>query len=136
VRLAVDTTVLGVGRHDLQVRYDGSAGHAASTATVPLRVVRAGSSTRVRVERTAGGTRLAARVRVVTDPAGQAPERVRAVLLRNQRVLRSTWLELSDAGRARWTVAPKRPGAYVVRVVTRRSETLAGSKDTARLRLR
>jgi hypothetical protein len=136
VRLVLDTTTLDVGSHDLEVRYDGSASHAASTATVPLRVVRAGSSTRVRVGRTAGGTRLAARVRVVTDPAGQAPERVRAVLLRNGRVLKARWHDLSDAGRARWTVAPERPGAYAVRVVTRRSETLAGSKDTARLRLR
>ena len=52
VRLAVDTTALGVGTHDLQVRYDGSAGHAASTTTSTLRVAKAGSTTTVRVVRT------------------------------------------------------------------------------------
>lgn len=61
--------------------------------------------------------------------------RVRAVL-RNDTVLRSAWLDLSDAGCGHWRLAPGRPGAYVVRIVTRRTPTLAGSRDTARLRLR
>lgn len=135
-RVAVDTSLLAIGRNVLQVRYDGSATHATSAATVQLQVVRATSTTRVRVARTAGGSGVKARVRVVTDPAGQAPERVRAVLLRNGRVLTTSWVDLSGAGRARWTVTPKRPGAYAVRVVTRGSDTLARSKDTARLRLR
>ena len=134
VRLAVDTTLLGVGSHTLQVRYDGSATHAPSATTVALRVVRAGSSTRVRVVRS--GERATARVRVVTDPAGQAPERVRATLVRNGKVLRAAWLDLSDAGRARWKVAPRRPGAYTVRVVTRGSGTLARSAGSDRFRVR
>lgn len=134
VRVAVDTTALGVGSHDLQVRYDGSATHAPATATVRLRVVRAGSSTRVRVVRDGAGA--TARVRVVTDPAGQAPERVRATLLRDGEVLRAAWVDLTDAGRARWAVRARRPGVYVVRVVTPRSPTLAGSADSARVRLR
>jgi hypothetical protein len=133
-RVAVDTAALGVGRHDLQVRYDGSATHAPSAAVVRLRVVRAGSSTRVRVVREGGGA--TARVRVATDPAGQAPERVRATLLRNGTALRSAWVDLTDAGRARWAVPAKRPGAYVVRVVTPRSPTVARSVDSARVRLR
>lgn len=133
-RVAVDTTALGVGGHDLQVRYDGSATHAPATAVVRLRVVRAGSSTRVRVVR--HGTRATARVRVVTDPAGHAPERVRATLLRNGTVLRSAWLDLTDAGGAIWAVRAHRPGTYVVRVVTPRSPTLARSADRARVRLR
>ncbi len=134
VRLAVDTSLLGVGSHTLQVRYDGSATHAPSATTVPLRVVRAASSTKVRVVRS--GERATARVRVVTDPAGQAPERVRATLVRNGKVLRAAWLDLSDAGRARWKVAPRRPGAYTVRVVTRGSGTLARSAGSDRFRVR
>ena len=91
VRLAVATADLGVGTHTLQVVYDGSAGRAPSTTSVSLRVLRAGSSTNVRVVRT--GDRAKARVRVTTDPAGQAPERVRATLVRNGKVLRAAWLE-------------------------------------------
>jgi len=129
VRLAVGTTALGVGTHDLQVRYDGSAGHVASTTTTTLRVVKVGSTTTVRVVRTI------ARVRVVTDPEGQVPDRVRAALLRRGKVVRSRWLDLSDAGRARWRVSG-RPGTYVVRVVTPGSATLDRSTDSARVRLR
>ncbi len=135
VRLTVDTTVLGVGTHALRVSYDGSAGQAPSATTISLRVVRAGTSTNVRVVRR-NGDRATARVRVVTDPAGQAPERVRAKLVRNGKVLRSAWLELSDAGRARWKIAPRRPGTYVVRVVTPRTELLERSSDAGRVRLR
>ncbi len=133
VRLTIDTTALGVGTHDLQVRYDGSAGHAASATATTLRVVRAGSRTSVRVVR--GGGRVTARVHVVTDPQDQVPDRVRAALLRRGEVVRSRWLDLSDAGRARWRV-PGRPGTYVVRVVTPRSATLERSTDSARARLR
>ncbi|PKH40713.1 Glycosyl hydrolases family 43 [Nocardioides alpinus] len=135
VRLAVDTSVLGVGTHDLQVRYDGSAGHAPSTTSISLRVLKVGSSTTVRVVRSKGD-RATARVRVVTDPASQSPDRVRATVLRNGKVLRSSWLDLSDAGRAHWTITPKRPGAYTVRVVTLGSGTHARSADSGRFRVR
>jgi len=136
VRLLVDTTGLGVGGHVLQVRYDGSGTHRASATTVALRVTPAGSRTEVRLGRTADGDRAVARVRVTTDPAGQIPDRVRAVLLRRGSVVRSQWLDLSDAGRARWRVSPKRPGTYTVRVATPASPTLTGSADTDRVRLR
>lgn len=135
VRLLVDTTGLGVGEHVLQVRYDGSGTHRAAAAAVALRVTPAGSRTDVRLGRTADGDRAVARVRVTTDPTGQVPERVRAVLLRRGSVVRSQWLDLSDAGRARWRVSPKRPGTYAVRVVTPTSPTLTGSADIDRVRL-
>ena len=136
VRLLLDTSGLGVGAHVLQVLYDGSGTHRASATTVALRVTPAASRTDVRLGRTADGDRAVARVRVTTDPAGQVPDRVRAVLLRRGSVVRSRWLDLSDAGRARWRVSPKRPGAYAVRVVTPATHTLAGSADTDRVRLR
>jgi len=136
VRLSIDTASLGVGTHVLKVRYDGDTRRAAAGTTVSLQVAKAGSTTTVRVVRSSDGQRATARVRVVTDPAGQAPERVRAVLTRNAKVLRSTWLDLSDAGRARWSVRPRRPGTYVVRVVARGSELVEGSTDSGRVRLR
>ena len=61
---------------------------------------------------------------------------MRATLLRNGTVLRSAWVDLTDAGRARWAVRAKRPGAYVVRVVTPRSPTVARSADSTHVRLR
>ena len=136
LRLSVDTADLGVGSHRLEVRYDGSTGHRPAQATVVARVVRAGSSTHVRVLRSPDGDGATARVRVRTTPAGQTPDRVRVQLLRNDEVLRSRWLGLSDAGRARWSVSPQRPGRYSVRVVTRRSATVAGSRDSARVLVR
>jgi hypothetical protein len=136
VRLLVDTTGLDVGGHVLQVLYDGSGTHRASAAAVALRVTPAESSTDVRLGRTADGDRAVARVRVTTDPTGQVPDRVRVVLLRRGSVVRSRWLDLTDAGRARWTVSPKRPGPYAVRVVTPATHTLTGSADTDRVRLR
>ncbi|PUA80171.1 immunoglobulin-like domain-containing protein [Nocardioides currus] len=129
LRLALDTTALGAGTHALRVRYDGSAAHAAASTTTTLRVLRAGSTTTVRV------VRSVARVRVVTDPAGQVPDRVRARLLRSGKVVRSRWLDLSATGKARWRVSG-RPATYVVRVVTPGSTTLERSTDSARLRLR
>jgi hypothetical protein len=75
-------------------------------------------------------------VRVTTDPAGQVPDRVRAVLLHRGSVVRSRWLDLSDTGRTRWTLAPKRPGRYSVRVVTPSSSTLTRSVDAGRVRVR
>jgi hypothetical protein len=136
VRLLVDTAGLGVGGHVLQVRYDGSGTHRASGVAVALRVDPAGSRTDVRLGRSAEADRAVARVRVTTDPAGQLPDRVRAVLLRRGSVVRSQWLDLSEAGRASWTVSPERPGTYAVRVVTPAQPTLTGSADTARVRLR
>jgi len=135
-RFAVDTTALGVGDHTLRVLYDGSATHAGSSTTVTLRVTPAVSSTQLRLVRSADGERATARVRVSTDPAGQLPERVRAALLRRGKVVRSTWLHLSDTGRARWKVSSVRAGTYVVRVVTPGSEILTRSADTGRVRLR
>ncbi len=134
-QLAVDTADLGIGTHALTVVHDGSATRAPSSTTVALRVLRARSTTHVRVVRSAGD-RMTARVRVVTDPVGQAPERVRAKLVRNGKVLRRSWLDLSDAGRARWAISPKRPGTYVVRVVTLGPGTLARSADSDRFRVR
>jgi hypothetical protein len=136
VRLLVDTSGLGVGGHVLQVRYDGSGTHRASAGAVSLRVDPAGSRTNVRLGRSADGDRAVARVRVTTDPAGQVPDRVRAVLLRRGSIVRSQWLDLSDAGRASWRVSAKRPGTYAVRVVTPAQSTLTGSADTDRVRLR
>lgn len=135
VRLRVDTADIGVGAHSLRVLYDGSATHAPSATTLGLRVERARSRTVVRAYDAPRGPRVTARVRVHTDPAGQAPERVRAVLLRRGEVVRKRWLPLSDAGRARWVISP-RPGRYVVRVVTPGSATLARSRDSVRLRVR
>jgi hypothetical protein len=132
----VDTADLGVGEHTLRVLYDGSETHAASSSALPLRVTRAASSTRVRVFRAADGRSAVARVRVRTDPAGQEPSRVRALLLRGDDVVRSRWLELSDSGNARWVVSARRPGAHVVRIVSPRSATVARSADSARVRLR
>jgi hypothetical protein len=135
-RLAVDTTALGVGDHSLRVLYDGSASHGGSSTMVTLRVTPAVSSTHLRVVPSADGSRATARVRVRTDPSSQLPERVRAALLRRGKVVRSTWLDLSDTGRARWTVSAARAGTYVVRVVTPGSEILTRSADTGRVRLR
>ncbi len=135
-RVLVDTADLGVGEHTLRVLYDGSPTHAGSSMALALRVVRAASSTRVAVVRAADGRSAVAQVLVRTDPAGQEPARVRALLLRGEDVVRSRWLELSDAGRARWAVSARRPGAYVVRIVTPRSATVARSADSARVRLR
>jgi hypothetical protein len=135
-RLVVDTTALGVGGHVLQVVYDGSATHRSSATNLSLRVVRAASRTQVRVVQRPGGRTAVARVRVTTDPVGLAPQRARATLLRGGTVIGSRWLDLSDAGRARWRVSPSRPGAYVVRVVTRRSATVARSTGSVRVRLR
>ena len=134
VRIVVDTADLGVGTHALQVAYDGAAGSAPAVTTVSLRVVRTGTSTQVRVVRS--GERATARVRVVTDPVGEAPERVRATLVRNGKVLRKAWLDLSGSGRATWKISPERSGAYTVRVVTLGSETHARSADSDRFRVR
>ncbi|HXH78699.1 OmpL47-type beta-barrel domain-containing protein [Nocardioides sp.] len=136
VRLSVDTAVLGVGPHVLQVLYGGNATHGSSATTVALRVVPAGSRTRVRLALSGDGERAVARVRVTTDPAGQSPDRVRATLLWGGKALRTRWLELSAHGRARWAVAPGRRGVYTVRVVTPSLTTLRRSSHTARLRLR
>ena len=135
-RLVVDTAALGVGGHALQVVYDGSATHRSSASTVALRVLRATSSTRVTAVTRSAGRVAVARVRVTTDPAGHTPQRVRATLVRGGKVAASRWLRLSDEGRARWRVTPSRPGSYVVRVETPRSETLARSTDSAQVRLR
>ena len=75
-------------------------------------------------------------IRDSTEPSGLAPGRVTAELVRDGKVLRRTRLDLSDAGRATWRLTPARPGAYVVRVVTRRSDTVSASRATARLRWR
>lgn len=136
LRLLVDTVDLGVGGHTLRVLYEGSSRHAPSASTVSLRVVRAESHTRLRVVRSTDGGAATARVRVTSDPAGLVPDRVRAALLRRGTVVRSRWLDLSATGRARWRVTAERPGSYVVRIVTPRSEDLTRSADSARVRLR
>lgn len=136
LRLPVETTGLGVGGHLLQVLYDGSGAHRASATNVALRVTPAESRTDVRLRRTADGSRAVARVRVTTDPAGQLPDRVRAVLLHRGSVVRSRWLDLSGTGRTHWALAPRRPGRYSVRVVTPSSSTLTRSVDTDRVRVR
>ncbi|WP_165821137.1 immunoglobulin-like domain-containing protein [Nocardioides gansuensis] len=136
VRLAIDTAGLGVGEHALHVRYDGSATHRASVTTVAVTVERATSDTDVRVARSKDAERVTARVLVSTDPSGQVPDRVRAALVRRGKVLRSGWLDLSDNGRARWSLSTNRAGLYTVRIVTPDSETLAGSMDAARVRIR
>lgn len=136
LRLLVDTADLGVGDHTIRVLYDGSDRHASSASTVVLRVVRAASHTRLRVVRTTDGEAATARVRVTSDPAGLVPDRVRAALIRRGEVVRSRWLDLSAAGRARWRVTAERPGSYVVRIVTPRSDVLTRSTDSAQVRLR
>ncbi|MEO5663926.1 MAG: immunoglobulin-like domain-containing protein [Nocardioides sp.] len=135
VRLGVAAGDLGVGTHTLQVSYAGSGTHRASVTSVSLRVVAAHSRTRVRL---ASGDRArpVAKVRVTTDPAGQAPDRVRAVLLHDGKIVRSHWLDLSAAGRARWELSPRLHGRYGVRVVTAATDTLTRSADTDRARLR
>ena len=134
VRLGVAAADLGVGTHTLQVHYAGSGTHRASVTSVSVRVVAAQSRTRVRL---ASGDRArpVAKVRVTTDPAGQLPDRVRAVLLRGGKVVRSRWLDVSDAGRASWRLPPRLEGRFAVRAVTVATDTLARSADTARARL-
>ena len=126
---------LGVGTHTLQVSYAGSGTHRASVTSVSLRVVAAQSRTRVRL---ASGDRArpVAKVRVTTDPAGQSPDRVRAVLLHAGKVVRSRWLDVSDAGRASCELSAHLHGRYGVRVVTVATDTLTRSADTDRARLR
>ena len=136
LRLLVDTADLGVGAHTLRVLYDGSSRHAASASTVSLRVIRAASRTRFRVVRSTDGGAATAPVRVTSDPAGMFPDRVRAALLRRGEVVLSRWLDLSATGRARWRVTAARPGSYVVRIVTPRSDVFTRSTDSAQVRLR
>ena len=69
-------------------------------------------------------------------PPRTVPERVRATMRRDGKAVKSRWLDLSDRGRARWRVSPRRGGVYTVRVVTPSTATLARSADTDRVRLR
>ncbi|WP_193605189.1 immunoglobulin-like domain-containing protein [Nocardioides dongkuii] len=134
VRLVVDSADLGrTGAHTLVVRYDGDATHAADEDRVDLRVTRAASTTRLTVSRPdRRGAGAVATVRVGTDPAGQLPDRVRVTLARGGSTGASRWLDLTDRGRARWELPRLGSGRWTVTATTPRTDTLAGSSDSAR----
>jgi len=136
VRVPVDTEDLGVGQHTLVVRYDGDEHYRYATDTVTLRVTRAKSKTAVALDRSRDGSRAAALVHVSTDPSGQAPDRVKATLLRAGKVVRTRWLDLTSRGRGQWSLSALRPGTYAVSVVTATTPTLDGSSGRDRVTLR
>lgn len=134
LRMVIDSADLGrVGTHALVLRYDGDDEHAAGEDHLSLTVTKAVSRTSVSVT---DDDPPVAMVRVTTDPAGQAPARVRATLLRAGTVVRSAWLSLSDAGRARWRLGGLDAGVWKVKVVTAVSPTLVGSSATDRFTVR
>ena len=90
------------------------------------------------LDRSRDGSRADALVRVITDPAGQAPTRVRATLLKAGKAVRTRWVDLTSRGRGSWSLPTVGPGSYAVRVVTATTATLTGStgRDTVTLRSR
>jgi hypothetical protein len=133
LRMVLDSTDLGVGEHTLVLRYDGDEVHAAGEDRMTLTVSKAVSRTSVSVR---GDDPPVARVRVTTDPDGQAPASVRAALLRGQRVVRSAWLTLSDTGHAQWRLTGLGSGSWRLQVVTPESATLVGSTGEVRFTVR
>ncbi len=137
LRLVVDTEDLGVGRHPLVLRYDGDEQYAAGEDTVALTVTRAVSTTSVAVSKPArNGTGAVATVRVSTNPAGQAPDRVRVTLTHPGTAARARWVVLSAAGRGRWALPRLQPGVWRVTATTAAGSTLEGSTARARVVVR
>lgn len=125
LRMVLDSTDLGgVGVHTLVLRYDGDDVHAAGEDRLSLTVSKAVSRTTVSVR---AGYPPVALVRVTTDPDDQAPRRVKATLLRGDRVIRSAWLTLNETGLARWRLTGLSSGRWRIRAVTPGSTTLTRS---------
>ncbi|MDQ4051594.1 MAG: Ig-like domain-containing protein [Actinomycetota bacterium] len=99
--------------------------------------VKATSSTQVAIERSdASGRDAVATVQVVTNPAGQLPDRVRVTLLRGRTEVEERWLDLSDDGRAAWALPVLRPGSWTVRATVVDTATLVGSQGSATVTVR
>jgi hypothetical protein len=125
LRMVLDSTDLGgVGVYTLVLRYDGDDLHAAGEDRLTLTVRKAGSRTTVSVR---AGYPSVALVRVTTDPVGQAPRRVKATLLRGDRVVRSAWLTLTETGLARWRLTGLGSARWRLRAVTPGTATLTRS---------
>ncbi len=129
LRMVLDTADLdGVGRQALVLRYDGNQTHQAGEDAMTLIVDQARSHTTVSVSRAVPPE---ARIAVTTNPSGQEPDEVRAILTRAGTVVRTVLLSLSN-GRGTMLLDQLEPGTYQVQIVTPASATTVGSSATAR----
>lgn len=128
--LSTDATGLGLGSHELTVRYLGDATHAASADTVSVEVVRAATDTRVTVSQ--AGTR---RPRITVDVSGPLPVEGKVVIVARGpgSVTRTITLV---AGEASVRLPRLDPGRYVVTATYSGSTTLAPSSARTTLRVR
>ncbi|WP_082587351.1 alpha-L-arabinofuranosidase C-terminal domain-containing protein [Nocardioides sp. Soil774] len=124
--LGVDTEDLGVGTHQLTVRYSGDAARAPSQDAVSLAVVKARSRTTVSVRKSVA----LVEVEALVDPSG----RVRITVRTAGEKARTRTVSLHD-GRARLALRDLAPGRHRITATYAGSPDVARSSDTVVLRV-
>ena len=124
---------LGVGVHELTVRYAGDATHAASQDTVRVSVTRAASRTKVRVRPRAVRPDAPATVRVRVRSAAAAGT-VRIVVQRAGDAVRTRTADLRD-GTASLRLPGLDPGRHRITATYGGSPTVAASTGSTTLRV-